>query len=50
MAKKRVDSIRPTLALVQKVDVVLLDQQVAPDVVEAACPWLDRPLVAVNII
>ena len=50
MAKKRADSIRPTLVLVQKADVVPLDQQVAPDVVEAACPWLDRPLVAVNII
>ena len=50
MEKKRADLTRPTLVLVQKVVVVPYDQQAVPDVVVAACQWLDRLLVVVNII
>ena len=50
MERKKADSIRPIPVLVRKVDVVLYDQQAAPDVVVAACPWPDRLLAVVNTI
>ena len=50
MEKKKADSIRPTQVSAQKVDVEPYDQQDVPDVVAAACQWLDPLLVVVNII